>query len=254
MMDGRKFLSIVLFLSLSAFAGCGSSSNSTGTTSEAAAEGVWVGIYTNTAGLQFPSITLITSTGMTGIDFGNGVFFIGSTTMSNNQLLIIGNESVLSSALVTLGTSVLPQQRMHASVLNGTYVLNTGDRIDCSYDPVYQKDSSLDKLTATWSGQNVFSGQGVVQDWTISIAQDGTFNGSAGNFALTGTVNPIDSNKNEYLVSMKVSDPSANHTINGNYSGIATLLDTNGIDDTLLMFFEGDQQFKVIGKLELYRN
>ncbi len=157
--------------------------------------------------------------------------------------------------MVTIGVNnLIPQQKLDVQVLNGAYAIKTGDSIVSTYDSVYNKSSSLGKLVATWSGRNLFASQGVMLDWILSISLDGTFTGSADNAKLSGTISPIDSSKNEYLVSMNVSHPTANYIFNGNYVGIATLLDTNGIDGTLLMFLKGDQQFKVLGRLLLQRN
>jgi len=244
----RRILITIFCFSL--FACGGSSYNSTSTDTNT--EGVWLGTYTSTSGLQFSSTALITSTGITGIDFGNGVYFYGTTAVSNGNVTITGNESVSTSTLVTIGATVAAHQTISLQVLNGAYAIHTGDAIDAGYDSVYEKDSLVSKIVATWSGRNVFGGGTL--NWTVGIASDGTFTGSADNFALNGTIKPIDSNKNEYSVTMTVNDPRANYLMNGNYAGIATLLDTTATDSTLLLFFKGDQQDKVLGKLLLQRN
>jgi hypothetical protein len=244
----RRILITIFCVSL--FACGGNSYNST--IPDTNAEGVWLGTYTSTSGRQFSSTALITSTGITGIDFGNGVYFYGTTAVSNGNVTITGNESESTSMLVTIGATVALHQTISLQVLNGAYAIQTGDAIDAGYDSIYERDSLVSKVVATWSGQNVFGGGTL--NWTLHIASNGTFTGSADNFALNGTINPIDSNKNEYAVTMTVNDPKTNYLMNGNYTGIATLLDTTATDSNLMLFFKGDQQDKVLGKLLLQRS
>ncbi len=185
------------------------------------------------------------------LDLGNGEVFIGTVTTSNGAVTIVGHESFYSSALITLQGNVTARV-LNATVTTGGFV-QVGDSVNYSYDSIFARSSSLDKIAATWScGPNVFSNNGT--SWTITIASNGSFTGSSGNFALSGTFSLIDTNKNEYQVNMTISDPSMNYVMNGNYSDIATFLDISAPDDTLLIFEEGDQANKVIGMLRLQRN
>ncbi len=249
LMERLILLTCLLLAACGGGGGTASSGSTEGPTAQASAEGVWKGTY-STSGSQFPSTALVTSNGRIGIDFGNGVLFIG-TASTSDKLQFVGHESVSTPPLVTIGSTVTPQQVLSLVVLSGAYAVRTGDTLALLFDPVYTRGSSLAKLVGTWSGQDIWD---LWQNWTISISSNGAFTGSFGDTSLSGNISLIDSSKNEYQVNVTVMNPASNYTLNGNYTGIAALLDNNGIDNSLLMFLEGDQQNKVLDKVSLQKN
>ncbi len=209
--------------------------------------GIWQGTYTTAHGQQFSSSALITSTGVVGIDLGNGVSFVG-TVNDENRLKIVGSDSYNTSNLVTMVGRAWANWKLKAKVSIGSYSLNVDDGIDFNYRPDYDSESSFSKIAGAWSSFHYFGTVG--QNWSIDIDNDGSFAGTASSFAVEGAFSLIDPSKNEYNVTMSINDPRANYTINGNYTGIAYVSEEN----QLRFFLVGDQQWKVIGTLRLNRN
>lgn len=254
MNDAKVFILIGLTILLFGCGGGGSGSSATeeSNTSYEAVQGVWNGIYTKSSSLQFQSLALITSDGQVGIELGNGTYFTG-VKLDSTSNLIAGYESTATSEITSLGTTVTPSQSLSILVLNSAYLLGAGDSINSVYNIAYDKSSSMQKLAGTWSGA-LDNSTGVPLNVTIRIAQDGTISGtSSTGFTLTGNISAI-SSKNEYSATLTINNPGANYTINGMYDGIATLLDSTAVDDTLIVFLLGTQQYKTIGKMKLQRN
>src|SRR5690606_35848251 len=98
------------------------------------------------------------------------------------------------------------------------------------YDPLYERDSSLDKLSGLWDEEF-----GVV-----SIDQSGSFfmQDSFG-CVYDGQVSIIDAQFNAYSLSMTVSSCGAG--VDGEYSGLGVLADLNTTEDLFIVQMNSDQ-------------
>jgi hypothetical protein len=247
------FFVLVIFITACGGGDGGSSSSSNGFTASGSPDGFWNGIYTTDSDYQFLSSALITSNGKVGIDLGNGVVFIGTVETIGNEITILGHESIASSALITIIANATSKQTLNAVVTRGSYAISTDDSFSFTYDDIYERSSSIDKLSGTWSASFYYFGS-TAQDWTITVESDGSFTGTASVFDVTGSFSLIDENKNEYQVNLTMYNPIPSYTLNGDYVGFATLLDDEAVDDTLLIFLDSEKEYGIIDTLELQRS
>lgn len=112
--------------------------------------------------------------------------------------------------------------------LDGTF-FGVGDvgTFDLTYDPIYERDSSLDRIQGSWSLTDA-TGLTLVINIDASGGLLGTNSIGCG---YAGDVSLIDSNVNAYRAALDVTFCGA---FNGAYTGLATLIDSAALNDTLV--------------------
>lgn len=125
---------------------------------------------------------------------------------------------------------------------SGAWSTTAGDAgtFDFSYDPEYERPSSLALLEGVWSAYDDF-GSPVA---TFTFDPSGTFNGQnvAGCSSL-GDVMIADGRYNVYLVNSTISGCG----IAGDYSGMAALADVNGSNDAMVLTIDDGSRAILLG-------
>jgi hypothetical protein len=113
---------------------------------------------------------------------------------------------------------------------SGDYSLATGESgtISLTYNPIYERDSSLDKLTGMWDEEF-----GI-----LTFDADGSFfEQDSFGCVFDGQATIIDAGYNVYDLSMSVSMCD---DADGEYSGLGVLVDSNTTDDMLIVQMNSD--------------
>ena len=252
----RYFTLIILISPVLIALGCSSGGGDSQTGSSAGAStgvtpGVWTGTF-NSSTLQFPASALVTTNGSVGIDIGNGTVYYGDIITSSGSS-IGGSENITPSAIVNLSVASSGTNQILVEVTQGARAIDIGDTLNLTYDDIYERASSLGNLAGTWSGNNVvmLGGSGSALDWSLTFQADGTFSGTASSLTLEGTVNLVDSTKNEYQFTMTITSSSPGSSYIGDYEGFATISDTSAMNDTLVMYLKRTGSNPILGRLIL---
>jgi hypothetical protein len=126
----------------------------------------------------------------------------------------------------TVTTGTLTGTVAERSSLSGDYSLATGETgtVSMTYDALYERDSSLDKLTGNWDEEF-----GVV-----TFDPDGSFfEQDSFGCVYDGQASIVDPDFNVYALTMTVSSCGAG--VDGDYSGLGIMTDTSSTDDTFIV-------------------
>jgi len=206
----RKLILTALFGFV--LSGCSSSDSTPTTTDTNFKPGIYTGQFDNGT-ITDSYIILVTSTdAWAGADpFEASTGIVTGDTITNSA----GFSATLTSS--NAGTYLSPPS------VTGTFnLVDTG---------LYNRSSSLTKLTGTWV-DNVFTDVTGVTTWTIQA--NGSFNmTSVSGCSATGTIGTLDTGKNEYTMSATVSNCGV---FNGAYSGFGFTQDANTFSDNQFSF------------------
>lgn len=205
----------------------------TTTTSTQSPAGIWRGSVTTQAG-TFPSIGLVSDAGdmrliTTGSNHVAGTFtFEGTSFTANLRSYVARSQYIFRPAIHgSASGSIHPR-----SALSGIITLHdaTTSTFSFTYDPLYEKDSSLALIAGNYSKTN--GGYTV----TFSIDAAGVWTGSDNTGCkFNGNVALINSNFNMYKIDVITTDCGE---ANGHNFGVGALLDTVVPNDTLLFSLE----------------
>lgn len=192
--------------------------------------GIWEGT-SNTAGMILNLVGVFTERGEGRFFDDNGTQYIVSGISGND-----GNVTMNFTAIAQFGFVFVDGSTVSTGTINGTVVervsmegnfsLATGETgtLSLTYNALYDRDSSLAKLTGSWSETN-----GIV-----TFDPDGSFfeQDSFGCVA-DGQASIIDPAFNVYALAMTVSLCGAG--VDGQYAGLGVLEDLNVTDDLFIL-------------------
>lgn len=213
---------IILFLS-----GCGGDSDGDPpSTPSSVPAGIYEGTITPNGGTPDLSVALITSAGDVAIlDVNTIEALVGTISGPSLTGTIYSSTAVPATAQVT---------SVSGNSISGTYTSSLGGgTFALVADPnLYNRASSLSKLVGIWVDSFFTAGIGT-STWVIQA--DGSFSIST-TLGCTGigTFSIIDPSKNEYNLSLTISNCAG---LNGTYSGIAATSDTLNTDDSISLVF-----------------
>ena len=97
-----------------------------------------------------------------------------------------------------------------------------------TYNPVYDRSSSLEIVAGTWNHNSSAFG-----NISVIISNSGSISGTTSDgCSLSGNISLIDPAYNGYRVAVSVSKCSS---LNGSYNGLAAVIDTSSFNDTLVV-------------------
>jgi hypothetical protein len=198
------------------------------------AGGIWEGTAT-TDGVTLTFAGVVTEDGQARFVDENGTQYIVSNASGNDGSLTLNFTAVaqfgftfLDGSTVTTGS--LTGTVVERSSIEGTYSVATGESgtVSMSYDSVYDRDSSFDKLTGMWN-----------EDFGIvTYDPDGSFfEQDSFGCVFDGEASIIDPQYNAYGLSMNVSLCG---DFDGEYSGLGLLSDLNAMDDLFILQMNSD--------------
>ena len=208
--------------------------------------GIWEGTYT-AAGTVVNLAGVFTETGEGRFFDDMGAQYV-VTDVSGND----GNVTMNVTAFAPFGFVFLDGSTVTTGTIDGTvvervsiegdYSLATGETgtISLTYNALYDRDSSLAKLTGMWSETN-----GIV-----TVDPDGSFfeQDSFGCVA-DGQASIIDPAYNVYALTMTVSLCGAG--VDGQYAGLGILADFNVTDDLFILQMNSDTRIITMSLLRL---
>jgi len=209
----RKFiLSTLVSLFISA---CGGGGSSTPAPSFSFTPGIYTGTFTPAGGAADVFAIIIASNGSwAGVDFEEGA----TGTYSGATL----TDPSLTATLTATSSGTYT-----SNGISGTFTL-----VDAG---IYNRPANLSKLAGTWIDTTFTQNTG-----TMTHTIDGSGNitsTSVSGCASSGTINTIDTTKNEYTISLTVTNCGG---FNGVYTGLALLDDTTITEDTLVYLADND--------------
>ena len=229
---GAVLFTVLLTVSLAACGGGGGGGNGDGLPTELVS-GIWEGTFFSNVLSQTFSVTgIITETNEIRFITSSGGQYVGNITVSGNSV------SGTTTGYAPLGftfpdSSVIGTVTFSGTVdtkksFSGTYG-GVGDSgtFSLTYNSIYERPSSIATVSDSW----VYSETG----YTLSavINSDGVISANDTTGCLySGNISIINSSYNAYRVNFNVTSCSA---LNGNYSGLATLIDTLNANDTLVV-------------------
>jgi hypothetical protein len=197
------------------------------------ASGFWGGDFTSHATSQ-TSFTegIVTQNNDAYFITESGIQYVGTISVKGNK--ISGNLSAYAPAGMTFpdgntnGSISINGTVIARGVMIGTYsgVGDTGS-FSLVYSSLYERPSSISTVSDNWA----FSTFG----YSISLSIDSSGNISGSDLhgcAYTGTIRTIHTSYNAYEVEVDVTSCG---TLNGNYTGLATLVDNITTNDTLIV-------------------
>lgn len=239
----KKFIKIaaVVFL-VALLAACGSGGGGDDNTSSQSLGGIWRGAVTETdTGTSYQSIGFITETGelrfltedgdqVTGNVSANGNQFSGSIT----SYAPLGYVYVANGLPVISGSVSGTIQERSTFSGNASFMGTVASTFSFTYDPIYERDSSLAAVAGVYSETD--STTGITETYSIDVL--GTITGSTSTGCLiTGNISLLNSSYNVYRINVAVTFCGE---LNGNYTGLASLLDESGnLNDTLAISVSG---------------
>lgn len=235
----KIFLAILFSLSLSACGGGGGGAPAPVAAPivvDEDANGLWQGTFSQDGVGSFELFGLFYEGQIVARSYAGGTLYIGNYTVSQDNLS--GSAIVRSfggaDPSTRLGTANFQGVVVERSQISLTYTTTYGPTgsISVFYENIYDRDSSLSLIAGTYQDGNVFT-----------INPDGSFTipNNAPGCAFTGMVSLLSSNYNLYQIdgsSSGCTDPAQD----GIYSGYATLLDSTGVNDQLVLWFENDAE------------
>ena len=188
--------------------------------------GIYSGTITPTGGAADSAIAIITSDGKaTLVDIDTLEAFIGTISTNNLTGTIYSSTSVPANATVTTVSGNNISGSYTSSLGGGTFALVANPNL-------YDRTSSLSKLTGTWV-DSVFTSVVGITTWVIQT--DGTFTvSSTSGCTATGSFAIFNSTKNEYNLNMTIENCTG---FNGSYSGFAVISDTFNLNDSISLIF-----------------
>jgi hypothetical protein len=197
------------------------------------ASGFWGGDFTSNATNQ-TSFTegIVTQNNDAYFITEAGVQYVGTITVTGNK--ISGNLSAYAPAGMTFpdgqtnGSISINGTVFTRGFMTGTYagVGETGS-FSLVYNSLYERSSSISKVSDNWA----FSTFGY--SISLSISSSGTVSGSdLRGCGYYGRISTIHTSYNAYEVEVDITSCG---TLNGNYAGLATLVDNITTNDTLVV-------------------
>jgi hypothetical protein len=195
------------------------------------AGGIWDG--TSTAGGQTIALTgVVTENGEGRFFDDNGTQYIVSSMSGNDGSITMNVMAVAQFGFVfedgsTVTTGTLSGTIVERTSFNGDWSLATGESgtLSMTYDPLYERDSSLSKLEGMWDE----NGFGIaIFDPDGSFFEEDIFG-----CVFNGQTSIIDPDYNVYEMNMTIS--LCGPEIDGQYSGLSVLTDFNTTDDMLVV-------------------
>ena len=188
--------------------------------------GIYGGTLTPVGQAADTAIGIVTSEGDTAIvDLVTEELFIGTASGNSLTGTLYASTAVSSTAEVT---------NISGNDISGNYTssLGGGDFALTADPDLYSRTSDLSKLAGVWVDSVFVTATGTS---TWNILADGSFTVTTGlGCNASGTFSTIDVTKNEYDVTMTLTDCTI---VNGSYTGFAALSDTSNPDDTLTIVF-----------------
>ena len=226
---------------------CGSEEASTNYTPNELGQGIWEGGFSNSPITVSSASGSVTQTELTQIEQSG----VGLYTSDNRAFFYnIDDEILFTYDTPGIGISGLSYSPFYYTdgdarntvSFNGTPTISTsiignysGD-INANYvlvfDDKYFQGADLNRLVGMWSYTEVSSGY----EWNLDIASDGGFTGTMSRVTgctFSGDFSTIDPTKNEYGISVTLDINCAPY--DGTYTGLAATIDTDDINDTLLI-------------------
>lgn len=187
--------------------------------------GIWSGTLTS-AGVTNAVDGVITENGEGRFVDENGTRYVvtgigGSGNIRGVTFDIYAQDGYQFLDGSTIGTGDFTGTVVERSTFSGSFSFSTGESgsITMDYDPIYDRDSSLAKLSGSWD-----EGPGV-----LVVDPDGSFfEQDQFGCIYDGQVSLIDAVFNAYRLTMTVSDCDL---ANGDYTGIGVLVDLNVAGD-----------------------
>ena len=195
------------------------------------AGGIWDG--TSTAGGQTVALAgVVTENGEGRFFDENGTQYIVSSISGNDGSITMNVMAVAQFGFVfvdgsTVTTGTLSGTIVERTSFNGNWSLATGESgtLSMTYDPLYDRDSSLAKLEGMWD-ENGFG--------IATFAADGSFfEQDQFGCVFDGQATIIDPAYNVYAMTMAIS--LCGPGVDGQYSGLGVLTDFNTTDDGLIV-------------------
>lgn len=200
------------------------------------AAGIWEGTAV-TGNQTLEVLGIVAENGEGRLVDGNGTQYVidslsgndGDISLSFTAIAQVGSTFVDGS---TVATGDLTGSVVEHDSFDGEYELSTGESgtVSMTYNPIYERDSSLDKLTGMWEeefGVLTFdpSGEFFMQD-SFGCVYD-------------GQASIIDARFNAYSLAMTVS--SCGDGVNGDYAGVGLLSDLNSTEDLFILQMNSDE-------------
>lgn len=223
-------------------ASCGGGSGDGGTTpppppppQPTDAGGIWEGTAV-TGDLTLDVVGIIAEDGEGRFVDENGTQYVIDTLGGND-----GDVSLTFTAFAQVGFTFIDGSTIATGTLAGSidgtsfsaeYDLSTGESgtMTLGYDPLYERDSSLDKLTGLWDEEF-----GVMSFDTFG----GFFMQDTFGCVFEGQVSIIDPDFNVYSLAMSVSSCGAG--VDGQYSGLGILADLDTAEDLFIVQMNSDE-------------
>lgn len=206
--------------------------------------GFWAGTITSTTiNGTFQLSGVVTESGeLQFVSSDGGAVYSGTVQVTGDQvtgtLEAVNFVGLMPPAALPAGSITIDGTVTSQGVITGTYTgANDSGSFDVTYDPAYERVSNLGKLASDWTsiGNLQFkSGIGGENDvLAIMVADDGAFSGGdTSGCTYTGSFAIIDTAFNAYDAQLDITDCGG---LNGSYTGLASLGDDAGTDDTLLL-------------------
>lgn len=239
-MDNRRAWSacglVLLLASCGGGSGDGGSGSPTPTPVATNPAGIWEGTAV-TGNLTLDLLGIVTESGQGRLVDENGTQYVIETLGGNDGDISLSFTAFAQVGFTFIDGSTIAEGNLTGSVaehesFTGEYELSTGETgtLSMSYNPIYERDSSLDKLTGLWDEQF-----GVV-----SIDPSGAFfmQDSFG-CVYDGQASIIDLRFNAYSLSMTVSSCGAG--VDGQYTGVGVLSDLDTSEDLFILQMNSDQ-------------
>lgn len=200
------------------------------------AAGIWEGTAV-TGNLTLDVLGIVTEQGEGRFLDENGTQYVIDTLAGNDGDISLTFTAIAEVGFTfidgsTIATGELSGSVTETSSFSGEYTLSTGETgtMSLTYDTIYERDSSIDKLTGLWDEQF-----GV-----MSVDPSGAFfmQDSFG-CVYDGEASIIDPEFNAYSLSMTVSSCGAG--VDGEYSGVGVLSDLNVADDLLIVQMNSEE-------------
>lgn len=200
------------------------------------AGGIWEGT-SNTSGLILDFVGVVTEGGEGRFVDENDTQYIVSNVSGNDGSVTMNFTAVAQFGFVFLDGSTVTTGTVSGTIVertsfNGNYSVATGESgtISLTYNPIYDRDSSLSKLEGSWD-ENGFG--------IATFDPDGSFfEQDMFGCVFDGQASIIDPAYNVYALTMTIS--LCDVPANGQYSGLGSLTDFNTTDDLFILQMNSD--------------
>lgn len=177
----------------------------------------------------------------------NGTQYVVTDVTGNDGDVTINFTAVAQLGFVFLDGSTVTTGTISGTVvervsIEGSFSLATGESgtLSLTYNVLYDRDSSLAKLTGSWSETN-----GIV-----TVDPDGSFfEQDSFGCVSDGQISIIDPSFNAYALTMTVSVCGAG--VDGQYAGLGILADRNVTDDLFILQMNSDARIFTTSLLRL---